>query len=75
MSRPSDRCGMAKPSHSKSDSRGTKNLPLCFACSSLECRHYLINCENFMAFSPMDKRQSVVDAKRCLNCLSSNHFA
>ena len=39
-----------------------------------ECRHFLIDCEKFMAFLPVDKRQCVVDAKRCLNCLSLNHF-
>ena len=33
-------------------------------------RHYLIDCEKFMAQSLMDKRQCVVDAKKCLNCLS-----
>ena len=27
-----------------------------------------------MVLSPMDKRQCVVDAKRCLNCLPLNHF-
>ena len=70
----SDRCSKAKPFHSKSNSRVATNLPWCFVCSSPECRHFLIDCEKFMAFSPMNKRQCVVDVKRCLNCLSLNHF-
>ena len=36
MSRLSYKCGMAKLSHSKSDSRGAKKLPLCLVCSSPE---------------------------------------
>ena len=60
MSRPSKRSGTAKTFHSESNSRGAKNLPLCFVCSSPECRHNLINCKKFMSSLTMDKQQCVV---------------
>ena len=74
MFRPNDKCSVAKPFHSKSNYQGAKNLPLCFVCFNLKCRHFLIDYKKFMAFSRVDKRQCVFNAKKYLNCLSLDHF-
>ena len=52
-----------------------KPLPACFVCAKLNSKHYLADCETFKAYSPEIKRKTVIDAKRCLNCLSPEHFA
>ena len=48
--------------------------PSCFVCDRLEVKHFLADCEKFKTYSPRVKRQTVMDAKRCLNCLSVEHF-
>ena len=35
----------------------------------------MVDCEKFIASPPKAKRQKIIDAKRCLNCLSLDHFA
>ena len=44
-------------------------------CARPELKHYLVDCEKLKAHSPEAKRQKVIDAKWCLNCLSLDHFA
>ena len=51
-----------------------KPPPKCFVCSHPDCKHFLADCETFRTLSPKAKRQTVIDAKRCLNCLSLDHF-
>ena len=51
-----------------------KPPPSCFVCGRLEVKHILADCEKFKTYSPRVKRQFVIDAKRCLNCLSVEHF-
>ena len=51
-----------------------KPPPKCFVCSHPDCKHFLADCETFRTLSPEAKRQTVIDAKRCLNCLSLDHF-
>ena len=51
-----------------------KPPPKCFVCSHPECNHFLADCETFIALSPGAKRQRIFDVKRCLNCLSLEHF-
>ena len=51
-----------------------KSPPSCFVCAPLEVKHFLVDCERFKAFSPQVKQQTVMDAKRCLICLSVEHF-
>ena len=51
-----------------------KPPPKCFVCSHPECKHFLADCETFIALSPSAKRQRIFDTKRCLNCLSLEHF-
>ena len=46
-------------------------LPECFVCSN---KHYLADCDKFKVLPTNLKRQTVFDAKRCLNCLSLNHM-
>ena len=46
-------------------------LPKCFVCSN---KHYLADCDKFKVLPTNLKRQTVFDAKRCLNCLSLNHM-
>ena len=54
--------------------RLNKPPPICFFCSNVDQRHFLAECEKFKALNPRAKRQTVTDAKRCLNCLSLDHF-
>ena len=51
-----------------------KPPPICFFCAGANLRHFLAECEKFKALSPRSKRQAEMDAKRCLNCLSLEHF-
>ena len=55
--------------------RGTKPPPLCFVCNDLVSRHFLGECLKFKDLSNESKRQTVIDAGRCLNWLSVGHFA
>jgi len=58
----------------RGDRGGQQPPPVCFFCSDADCRHFLAECEKFKALNPRMKRQTVMDAKRCLNCLSLDHF-
>ena len=62
----------ARPGASGKD----KPPPKCFVCSHPDSKHFLADCETFSTgtLSPKAKRQTVIDGKRCLNCLSLNHF-
>ena len=51
-----------------------KSPPLCFVCSRPDSKHFLMNCDKFKALSLKEKRDTVIRAKRCLNCLSLEHF-
>ena len=51
-----------------------KRPPICFYCSRTDSRHYLAECEKFKQLSPREKRQAVIESKRCLNCRSQDHF-
>ena len=44
-------------------------------CNDLVSRHFLGECLKFKDLSNQSKRQTVIDAGRCLNCLSVGHFA
>ena len=46
-------------------------LPECFVCPN---KHYLPDGNKFKVLPTYVKRQTVFDAKRCLNCLSLNHM-
>ena len=60
-------------------SRGTKKASgrpfICFVCARADSRHYLVECQKFMKLPPQERRQTVITAGRCLNCLSSEHLA
>ena len=43
--------------------------------SSAQANHFLPDCDKFNSFAPHQKRKTVVDANRCLNCLSRGHYA
>ena len=59
--------------------RGTKKAsgrpPFCFVCARADSRYYLIECEKFMKLPPKERRQTVITAGRCLNCLLAEHLA
>ena len=48
--------------------------PICFFCSNVDQRYFLAECKTFKALNSRAKRQTVTDARRCLNCLSLDHF-
>ena len=56
--------------------RGIKDkpAPTCFVCLPADLKHFLGDCEKFKTYTPRSKRQIVIDAKRCLNYLSLEHF-
>ena len=60
--------------------RGIKDIPAltCFVCLPADLKHFLGDCEKFKTYKltprTRSKRQIVIDAKRCLNCLSLEHF-
>ena len=51
--------------------RLTKFPPICFFCCNVNQRHFLAECEKFKALNPRAKRQTVTNAKRCLDYLSN----
>ena len=51
-----------------------KPAPTCFVCLPADLKHFLGDCEKFKPYTPSSKRQIVIDAKRCLHCLSLEHF-
>ena len=46
----------------------------CFVCARPEVKHFLADCEKFKTYSSRVKRQTVMDAKLCLKCLSVEYF-
>ena len=67
----------AKPNENGRSSKtvGLKQPPLCFVCNDSESRHFLANCPKFSGLSKEDKKRTVMNAGRCLNCLAVGHFA
>ena len=53
--------------------RNLKPPPLCFVCDDSKSRHFLADCHNFKTLTNEQKKRVVVDAGRCLNCLSLGH--
>ena len=51
-----------------------KPPPICFFCAGANLRHFSAEYEKFKALTTGSKRLAVMDAKRCLNCLSLEHF-
>ena len=64
-----------KPGSGIVKSRGPKVPPLCFVCDDATSRHFLGSCTKFNNVSKDDKKQIVMNANRCLNCLAKRHFA
>ena len=48
--------------------------PFCFVCNDNKSRHFLADCQKFKSFTPEQKRKTIRDADRCLNCLSRGHI-
>ena len=48
---------------------------MCFFCKETVSKHYLGDCEKFKRLSLERRREVVIDAKKCLNCLGLGHFA
>ena len=53
----------------------TRPPPNCFICIDSRSKHFLADCEKFANLSIDCKRQMIVNAGRCLNCLSLGHRA
>ena len=47
-----------------------KPKPDCFVCAK---KHYLADCDQFKILPDYQKKQTILDAGRCLNCLSLRH--
>ena len=59
------------PGNSKGSA--TKPPPTCFVCNKPSVKHFLSDCDHFKGFSIERQRRVVMDAGRCLNCLSTGH--
>ena len=48
--------------------------PRCFLCSTeiSDKRHFLHNCLNYQRLTPEEKRNAIIQAHRCLNCVQSS---
>ena len=53
----------------------TRPHPNCFICIDSRSKHFLADCEKFANLSIDCKRQMIINAGRCLNCLSLGHRA
>ena len=54
----------------------SKSPPLCFVCDDEKSRHFLADCDKFKHLTrQQQQRKTVIDANRCLNCLSRGHLA
>ena len=51
-----------------------KSPPNCFLCANEKLKHFLGDCAKFKKLSIANKRKKVIEAGRCLNCLSVGHF-
>ena len=65
----------APTDHNRGTKKASGRPPICFLCARADSRHYLIECEKFMKLPPQERRQTVIKAGRCLNCLSTGHLA
>ena len=65
----------APTDHNSGTKKANGRPPICLACARADNRHYLIECERFMKLPLQERRQTVIKAGRCLNCLSMEHLA
>ena len=65
----------APTDHNRGTKKASGRPPICFVCARADSRHYLVECEKFMKLPPQERRQTVIKAGRCLNCLSTEHLA
>ena len=62
-------------SHSSETPKSGRPSPICFVCEDSKLRHYLGECKKFQTLTNEDKRRVVIDAGRCINCLSTGYIA
>ena len=65
----------APTDHNRGTKKANGRRPICFVCARADNRHYLVECEKFMKLPPQERRQTMIKAGRCLNCLSTEHLA
>ena len=65
----------APTDHNRGTKKASGRPPICFVCARADSRHYLVECEKFIKLPPQERRQTVITAGRCLNCLSTEHLA
>ena len=65
----------APTDHNRKTKKASGRPPICFVCARADRRHHLFECEKFMKLPPKERRQTVITAGRCLNCLSTEHLA
>ena len=54
-------------------SYNAKPPPFCFVCNDSVSKHFLGDCDKFKSMTDERKRRAVIEAGRCLNCLSLGH--
>ena len=60
-----------------STSAARQKQPLCFLCSTPTemHRHLLITCYTYKRMTPQERRESIIKAGHCINCLSKHHVS
>ena len=54
-------------------SYNVKSPPFCFVCNDSLSKHFLGDCDKFKSMTDERKKRAVIEAGRCLNCLSLGH--
>ena len=58
----------------KLSKRNVKLPHNCFLCANEKLKHFFGDCPKFEKLSVVDKRKKIIEAGKCLNCLSVGHF-
>jgi Protein of unknown function (DUF1759)/Putative peptidase (DUF1758) len=66
-----------KPQRTQDHGSGSRNVSLKrdYTCPICKGEHAVYNCKTFLALSSRDRESRIRDANRCLNCLTSGHWA
>ena len=60
-----------------STSAARQKQPVCFICSTpTETHRHLLNtCHTYKSMTPQERRESIIKAGHCINCLSKHHIS
>ena len=65
----------ASADHNRGTKKASGSPPIFLVCARADSRHYRVACEKFMKLLPQERRQTVITAGECLNCLLTEYLA